>query len=159
MKFVIREPYSRLVLDMCTNLCWMRIDGGGVLWSLDSLNLNVIKYMNFLLVFSAVFVLLYALIAAISMVVAAGILHGKMLSNILRSPMSFFDTTPIGRILNRFSRDIETIDNVLPQLIRSFMNTFFSVASTIVVISYSTPIFLSVVVPLGLLYYFVQVSQ
>jgi ATP-binding cassette subfamily C (CFTR/MRP) protein 1 len=107
---------------------------------------------------SAVFVLMYAIVAAISMVTAAGILHGKMLSNILRSPMSFFDTTPIGRILNRFSRDIETIDNVLPNLIRSFLNTFFSVMSTIVVISYSTPIFLSVVVPLGILYYFIQVS-
>jgi len=104
----------------------------------------------------AVFVLIYAIIAAISMVVAAGILHNKMLKNILRSPMSFYDTTPIGRIINRFSRDIETVDTVLPQLIRSFLNTFFTVISTIVVISYSTPIFLSVVIPLGLLYYFIQ---
>ena len=46
----------------------------------------------------------------------------------------------------------------MPSLIRSWVNTFFSVVSTIVVISYSTPIFLSVIVPLGVLYYFVQVS-
>ena len=35
---------------------------------------------------------------------AASALHGTMLSRILRSPMAFFDTTPLGRILNRFSK-------------------------------------------------------
>ena len=53
----------------------------------------------------------------------------------------------------------ETIDNILPQLIRSWMSTFFTVISTVVVISYSTPIFLSVIVPVGILYYFIQVSR
>ena len=102
------------------------------------------------------FVLLYAIVTAISMVRASRVLHELMLSNVLRSPMSFFDTTPIGRILNRFSRDIETIDNILPSLLRSWINTIFLVVSTIVVISYSTPIFLAVIVPLGILYYFIQ---
>ena len=107
----------------------------------------------------AVSVLAYSIVSAYSMVLASRGLHARMLHNILRSPMCFFDTTPIGRILNRFSRDIETIDNILPNLFRSWMNTFFSVISTVVVISYSTPIFLSVVLPLGLLYYFVQVRM
>ena len=35
---------------------------------------------------------------------AASVLHGTMLTRILRSPMAFFDTTPLGRILNRFSK-------------------------------------------------------
>lgn len=96
------------------------------------------------------------MVAAVSQVRAAAKLHEYMLHNILRSPMSFFDTTPIGRILNRFSRDIETVDNLLPQLIRSWLNTFFSVVSTIAVISYSTPVFLSVIIPLVIIYYFVQ---
>ena len=107
--------------------------------------------------FVAAFVLGYAIVAAISMVRASRALHSKMLTNILKAPMAFFDTTPIGRILNRFSRDIETIDNILPNLIRSRLNTFFTVISTVAVISYSTPIFLSIVVPVVLLYYFVQV--
>ena len=40
---------------------------------------------------------------------AASELHGTMLSRILRSPMTFFDTTPLGRILNRFSKVLGTI--------------------------------------------------
>uniref|UniRef100_A0A1I8HGU7 ABC-type glutathione-S-conjugate transporter n=1 Tax=Macrostomum lignano TaxID=282301 RepID=A0A1I8HGU7_9PLAT len=104
----------------------------------------------------AVFVLIYALLAAVAFVISSRKLHAKMLSNILRAPMSFFDTTPVGRIVNRFSRDIETIDNLLPQMFRSWISTFFNVMSTIVVISFSTPAFMSVIVPLGVLYVFVQ---
>jgi len=45
-------------------------------------------------------------IAMVATLKAATKLHGKMLSNILLSPMAFFDTTPLGRVLNRFSKDM-----------------------------------------------------
>ena len=86
------------------------------------------------------------------------ILHSRMLANILRAPMMFFDTTPIGRILNRFSRDMETVDGLLPFNTRSWLSTLFNVLATIVIISYSTTIFLSVVVPLLIIYYLIQVN-
>jgi len=41
-------------------------------------------------------------------------LHGAAMHRILRSPSSFFDTTPIGRIISRFSQDIYVIDSNLP---------------------------------------------
>lgn len=56
-------------------------------------------------------------------------MHSLMLSNALRWPMMLFDTTPLGRILNRFSKDVETIDNILPQVIRTWLLTFFGVNS------------------------------
>ncbi|XP_041372528.1 multidrug resistance-associated protein 1-like [Gigantopelta aegis] len=104
----------------------------------------------------ALIVLLFAVLTAIQTVRAAGRLHQAMLTNIMRSPMMFFDTTPIGRILNRFSRDVETIDNNMPFVVRMWINTIFSVISTFIVISYSTPIFLVVIIPLGLFYWLIQ---
>lgn len=45
-------------------------------------------------------------------------LHHNMLVTILRSPMAFFDVTPLGRILNRFSKDIEVCDSTVQDNIR-----------------------------------------
>ena len=70
--------------------------------------------------------------------------------------MAFFDTTPLGRIVNRFSKDIDTVDSGLPMNIRMWLNCMFSVVATIVVICVSTPVFGTVIPPLGLLYFFVQ---
>lgn len=60
--------------------------------------------------------------------------------------------------LHRNSRDVEVIDNNLPQTMRAFLNQFFSVVGTLVVIIYSTPIFVSLLVPIMIVYYITQVS-
>ena len=73
--------------------------------------------------------------------------------------MSFFDTTPMGRIVNRFSKDVDTVDFNIPLTTRIWMGTFSGVITTLFIISYSTPIFLVVLIPLGVFYYFVQVTH
>ncbi|KRF85615.1 multidrug resistance-associated protein 1 isoform X3 [Drosophila virilis] len=80
----------------------------------------------------------------------------KLIRMVLKWPMDLFDTTPLGRILSRFAKDIDTVDNVLPQIVSQFLSTCYSVLATIVVISISTPIFLAVIVPIGFIYYFAQ---
>jgi ABC-type multidrug transport system fused ATPase/permease subunit len=60
--------------------------------------------------FQSVFIMLGVTVLSVGTLNAATKLHGTMLERILRSPMAFFDTTPIGRILNRFSKDIDTVD-------------------------------------------------
>lgn len=52
----------------------------------------------------------------IAAVNAAALIHAAMLSSIIKAPMSFFDTTPIGRILARFSSDVQTVDIMIPML-------------------------------------------
>ncbi|XP_076438711.1 multidrug resistance-associated protein 1-like [Babylonia areolata] len=90
------------------------------------------------------------------MVVAARIMHARLADRIMRAPMAFFDTTPIGRILNRVSRDMETVDNTLPLIIRDWLLTFAMVLVTLVVILIQTPMAAAVLLPVVVLYYFCQ---
>uniref|UniRef100_A0A8C9TAC0 ATP-binding cassette, sub-family C (CFTR/MRP), member 3 n=1 Tax=Scleropages formosus TaxID=113540 RepID=A0A8C9TAC0_SCLFO len=89
-------------------------------------------------------------------IAAARKLHSGLLENKFHTPQSFYDTTPIGRIINRFSKDIYVIDEVLPSTVLMFLGTFFSSMSTMIVIISSTPIFAVVIAPLALIYFFVQ---
>ncbi|XP_040171081.1 multidrug resistance-associated protein 1-like isoform X1 [Anopheles arabiensis] len=82
--------------------------------------------------------------------------HNKLLESSMHMPMSFFDTTPLGRIINRFSKDVDVVDNILPATIRAWLLMLFSVIGVFVVIGISTPIFLAIVPPLMIIYYFVQ---
>uniref|UniRef100_A0A2C9KCN4 ABC transporter domain-containing protein n=1 Tax=Biomphalaria glabrata TaxID=6526 RepID=A0A2C9KCN4_BIOGL len=107
----------------------------------------------------ALFVLIYACVGALRMVTAASTMHSAMLDRVLKAPMSFFDTTPVGRIVNRFSRDVETLDNQLPQIIFMWIMCVFSVLATLVVISVNTPLFAGVIVPLLLAYLAIQITQ
>ncbi|XP_019754521.2 multidrug resistance-associated protein 1 isoform X4 [Dendroctonus ponderosae] len=88
---------------------------------------------------------------------AAKKLHVLLLSNIIRAPCSiFFDVTPVGRILNRFSKDVDTLDTVLPLTLRAWITCLFSVLGTLAVTSYTTPPFTIIIAPIGILYYFIQ---
>uniref|UniRef100_A0A8C8J884 Uncharacterized protein n=1 Tax=Oncorhynchus tshawytscha TaxID=74940 RepID=A0A8C8J884_ONCTS len=83
---------------------------------------------------------------------AARKLHYALLDNKFHTPQSFFDTTPIGRVINRFSKDIYVIDEALPSTVLMFLGTFFSSLSTMIVIVASTPIFAVVIAPLTFIY-------
>ncbi|KAJ3123757.1 hypothetical protein HK101_006286, partial [Irineochytrium annulatum] len=48
-------------------------------------------------------------------------MHERALETILRAPLSYFDTTPLGRLITRFSRDVEMCDNTLPETFRTFV--------------------------------------
>lgn len=83
-------------------------------------------------------------------------LHDRMAFAIFRSPMGFFETTPVGRILNRFSSDIYRVDEVIARTFNMLFVNTGRAAFTLGVIVFSTPIFLVLVVPLGIVYIIYQ---
>ncbi|KAG0270862.1 hypothetical protein BGZ95_001422 [Linnemannia exigua] len=87
---------------------------------------------------------------------AARTLHDALLTRILRLPMSFFDTTPLGRIVNRFSSDIGAIDSQLPENNHDMIGFIFHITGTLLIIGYATPAFLIAVPPLAFFFFLVQ---
>uniref|UniRef100_A0A8B9K2E4 ATP-binding cassette, sub-family C (CFTR/MRP), member 2 n=1 Tax=Astyanax mexicanus TaxID=7994 RepID=A0A8B9K2E4_ASTMX len=83
-------------------------------------------------------------------------LHSRLLSNILRAPMLFFDTTPSGRVVNRFAKDMFTVDELIPTALRSVILKLLELLATLVLICLAVPLFTAVVVPLIIIYHFVE---
>jgi len=67
--------------------------------------------------------------------------------------------TPIGRIVNRFSSDVFSIDDSLPFIMNIFLSQIYGILGTIVVTCYGLPWFAVLLLPLGLLYYKIQVHR
>ncbi|KAF9984323.1 hypothetical protein BGZ75_004117 [Mortierella antarctica] len=73
---------------------------------------------------------------------ASRLIHRRLLSQILNSPVRFFDTTPLGRIMNRFTKDIETVDQEVAPIASNLMFDLLGTLTVVVVITYVTPQFL-----------------
>lgn len=71
--------------------------------------------------------------------------------------MSFFEMTPVGRILNRFGKDLDVIDTLIAINFQAWMTCMLRVLAVPVIIGYSTPLFIAVIIPLGILYFVIQV--
>ncbi|XP_028090867.1 ABC transporter C family member 12-like isoform X4 [Camellia sinensis] len=84
---------------------------------------------------------------------AARKLHDTMLQSVLRAPMVFFHTNPIGRLINRFARDVGDIDRNVASLMNSFLNQVWQLLSTIVLIGIVSTISLWAIMPLLILFY------
>lgn len=83
-------------------------------------------------------------------------MHDRMLVSILKSTMEFFESTPTGRIINRFSKDIDAVERSVPEAFRSWLRCLFHVLSTLILISASTPLFIVALIPIIIIYVLVQ---
>lgn len=98
----------------------------------------------------AKYILIYALIALASAVFTiirmawqfflvslkgSRTLFSKLLNAILRAPLSFFDTAPLGRVMNRFSKDLGMVDQGLVTVITSFLGNAIGAISVLVVVT------------------------
>lgn len=95
---------------------------------------------------------------------ASQTLHNRMFESILKAPVLFFDRNPIGRILNRFSKDIGHMDDLLPLTFLDFIQTLLLVVSVIAVAAAVIPWILIPLVPLSIIFvvlrrYFLETSR
>ncbi|KAJ3040385.1 Multidrug resistance-associated protein 4 [Rhizophlyctis rosea] len=95
---------------------------------------------------------------------ASRFLFSSMLTSVFRSPMDFFQKTPHGRLMNRFSKDMNMVDELLPQTFYDFMQCFFMILGTVGVAVVIVP-YVLVLVPVvlvffvGLRRYYVRASR
>lgn len=80
-------------------------------------------------------------------------LHENLINGVLRAPMSFFDTTPTGRLLSRFTKDMAEIDGLIPRFLDFFLLTFLSFLFSVGTILYTVYFFVAVLPFLMFIYY------
>ncbi|XP_031130030.1 ABC transporter C family member 12-like [Ipomoea triloba] len=116
---------------------------------------------------AAFYILIYALVSSTQVLVtlgnsfwlitsslnAAKRLHDSMLHSILRAPMVFFHTNPIGRIINRFSKDLGDIDRNVASSVNTFLSQVWQLLSTFALIGAVSTISLWAIMPLMILFY------
>ncbi|KAI8820557.1 P-loop containing nucleoside triphosphate hydrolase protein [Fimicolochytrium jonesii] len=82
--------------------------------------------------------------------------HPAALQNILRSPLSFFEREPIGRIMNRFSGDLDTIDDDLPSELHLFLTNLFDLLGTFAILTWVSYWIVVIAVPIVACYWHLQ---
>ena len=129
-------------------------------WSADGIaGFSAIGYVT---VFASISVTMLLFSLAANLLTAhvglnAGIaLHDKMLRRMVHAPMAFFDSTPLGRIQNRFSADTAEADNATQFALALALATLFDIIGTLFMVGWKTPYTLLVFVPIMAIFYFVQ---
>jgi ATP-binding cassette, subfamily C (CFTR/MRP), member 4 len=88
--------------------------------------------------------------------VASRKLHDAMFAGVTRACMYFFNTNPSGRILNRFSKDIGQIDEILPMVMIDVLQIFLSLIGIVIVVMTVNPLFLVPTIFIGIIFYFLR---
>ncbi|KAI9807288.1 MAG: hypothetical protein M1833_000031 [Piccolia ochrophora] len=80
-------------------------------------------------------------------------IHERLLESVTRAKFRFFDSTPLGQMMNRFSKDIETVDQSVAPVALGLMDCLASVIMVVILISIITPQFLFAGIFIGIMYF------
>ncbi|XP_048733200.2 multidrug resistance-associated protein 1-like [Ostrea edulis] len=94
--------------------------------------------------------------AALIAITCSKKMHEMALASTLRAPLSFVENNPIGRIVNRFSADMDAVDGPLPWATKSFFDLIPFLIGVIITICVGLPVFLYCVIPLSIICFVVQ---
>lgn len=100
--------------------------------------------------------LLRAVLFAAGTLRATGMLHRRLLQRVLQAPVTFFEATPTGRVLNRFSSDVACTDDSLPFMLNILLANGAGLLGLLAVLGSGLPWLLLLLPPLGFLYYRIQ---
>lgn len=102
---------------------------------------------------SAVFSFSLSLCLTLSTLFAGSRMFFDALNAVLHSPVSFFDTTPMGRVMSRLSSDQDTLDTNVSMIAYQLLSTFSSVIGTVALVFYTFPYLGIIFIPLLIFYY------
>lgn len=123
-------------------------------------NVNLIYYLSVYLAIGIVFAILGVLRRTVVRIycglTASKKLHEEMVDSVLKCPMQFFETTPLGRIINRFSGDVSELDESLPSNFLEIIWVITDMIISISVIVFASPYVLIILVPLVVIYSYYQ---
>ncbi|XP_029766919.1 multidrug resistance-associated protein 7 [Terrapene carolina triunguis] len=105
---------------------------------------------------NSVFTILRAFLFAYGTIRAATVIHSRLLQRVMKATVTFFDITPTGRILNRFSSDLYCVDDSLPFMLNIFLANVFGLLGMLVMITYGLPWIGLILLPLAALYFSIQ---
>ncbi|CAF0900141.1 unnamed protein product [Rotaria sordida] len=133
------ESYRHQIFDNCTigqqhNTIWSMTDAE---WN-NYRNRRFYIYWGIILIFVLITLFRTAVIE-LMFLNAARVLHNKMFRQLIRAPIVFFDTNPVGRILNRFTKDVAIMDDSLPTDAFDFLDCCFQVFGVVVLVCWLHP--------------------
>jgi len=120
------------------------------------------EYEDFMMIYiklsviCIVFIPVTALSLELMTLMASKNLHKKLIENILSAPLQYFDCTPVGRILNRLSADMNVIDEKLTGSFEALLFCAFHVIGGIIMNSIFVPYFVIPVIPVFILFVIIQ---
>ncbi|KAK7203376.1 ABC multidrug transporter [Myxozyma melibiosi] len=106
-------------------------------WTQDKFSLSKGQYIGLFVAFGVICAILYFLLGfSITYAGANASVSMNMTATekVIQAPMAFFDTSPLGRIMNRFSNDVESMDNTLIDAYRQYLMTMSSICGILILI-------------------------
>ena len=133
---ILNGPFvlGLLVLSQCGNIStslWLSY------WTAGKFPFSEAQYIGVyaaLGVVQALLIFAYSLSLSLLGTKASRVMLNRAMTRTLRAPMSFFDTTPLGRITNRFAKDVDIMDNTLTDAMRMYFMTLAMIVSVFALI-------------------------